>query len=292
MTALRQRMLEDMQIRNLAENTRESYVRHVSCFARHFGRSPAKLGVDDIRAYQVYLTKERGLGPSSIGVATAALRFLYTVTLKRGWNVEQVIPTPKRPQTLPVILSPEEVQYFLGCVTQRRSRTVLTVCYAAGLRICEAVALKPTDIDSQRMTIRVEQGKGGKDRYVMLSERLLETLRDWYRQARPKQWLFPGAIPGRHVTREGIGHACKVGHQRSGLAKPVTPHGLRHAFAVHLLEYGTDLRTIQLLLGHRSLGTTARYLRVATSKVCATRSPWDLLPQPAPPPRPEPSEHD
>lgn len=291
MTALRQRMLEDMQIRNLAGETQESYVRHVAHFARHFGRSPAKLGVEDIRAYQVYLTKERGLGPSSIGVATAALRFLYTVTLQRGWNVERVIPTPKRPQTLPVILSPEEVQYFLGCVTQRRSRTVLTVCYAAGLRIGEAVALKPANIDSQRMTIRVEQGKGGKDRYVMLSERLLETLRDWYRQARPKEWLFPGAIPGQHVTREGIGHACKVGHQRSGLAKPVTPHALRHAFAVHLLEYGTDLRTIQLLLGHRSLETTARYLRVATSKVCATRSPWDLLPHPAPPERPQPPEH-
>jgi len=280
-------MLEDMQIRNLAEGTQESYVRHVSLFARHFGRSPAKLGVDDIRAYQLYLTKEKELAASSITVATAALRFVYTVTLKRPWNVEQVIPTPKSPQTLPVILSPEEVQHFLSYVTWRKSRTLLTVCYAAGLRVSEAIALKPTDIDSQRMTIRVEQGKGRKDRYVMLSERLLEILREWYRLARPKVWLFPGAIPGQHITRASAANACKVGRKRSGLTKPVTPHSLRHAFAVHLLEQGTDLRTIQLLLGHRSLETTARYLRVATSKVCATRSPLDLLPQPPP----KPPEH-
>jgi site-specific recombinase XerD len=187
---------------------------------------------------------------------------------------------------LPAILSPEEVQHFLSCVSRRKSRTILTVCYAAGLRVSEAIALKPTNIDSQRMTLRVEQGKGRKDRYVMLSEQLLEILRDWYRLARPKPWLFPGAIPGRHITREGVADACKQGHQRSDLTKPVTPHSLRHAFAVHLLEYGTDLRTIQLLLGHRSLSTTARYLRVATSKVCATRSPLDLLPHPLPPQEP------
>jgi integrase/recombinase XerD len=136
------------------------------------------------------------------------------------------------------------------------------------------------------MTLRVDQGKGQKDRYVMLSERLLVILRDWYRAARPTPWLFPGVIPGSHVTREGINDACRLGHQRSGLAKPVTPHSLRHAFACHSLEYGTDLRTIQLLMGHRSLSTTARYLRLATSKVCATRSPLDLLPHPLPPPAP------
>lgn len=284
-------MLEDMQIRNLAEATQESYVRQVSCFARHFGRSPDKLGVDEIRAYQLYLTKEKGVSASSLTVATAALRFLYTVTLKRGWNVERAIPTPKRPQTLPVILSPEEVQHFLSCVTRRKPRTVLTVCYAAGLRISEAIALKPADIDSGRMTIRVEQGKGRKDRYVMLSERLLTILRDWYRLARPKAWLFPGASPDQPVTRAAIAHACQRGRQRSGLSKPVTAHSLRHAFAVHLLEQGTDLRTIQLLLGHRSLETTARYLRVATTKVCATRSPLDLLPQPRQPSPPQPPEH-
>lgn len=281
-------MLEDMQIRNLAENTQGSYVRHVACFARHFGRSPEKLGVDDIRAYQLYLTKEKGVSASSLTVATAALRFLYTVTLERPWNIERVIPTPKRPQTLPVILSPEEVQHFLSCVTRHKHRTVLTVCYAAGLRISEAIALKPVDIDSARMTIRVEQGKGRKDRYVMLSERLLRILREWYRLARPKTWLFPGASPDQPVTRAAVAHACQRGRQRSGLVKPVTAHSLRHAFAVHLLEQGTDLRTIQLLLGHRSLETTARYLRVATTKICATRSPLDLLPQPPSPEPPRP----
>jgi site-specific recombinase XerD len=284
-------MLEDMQIRNLAPNTQKSYVQHVSLFARHFHRSPEGLGPREIRAYQVYLTNEKQLAPASIGVATAALRFLYTVTLKKRWDVEAVLPTPQQPKTLPVILSPEEVRHFLSCVPRRKGRTVLTACYAAGLRVSEAIALKPTDVDSQRMTLLVRQGKGLKDRYVMLSERLLELLRDWYRAARPEQWLFPGAVPGSHISREGVWEACRAGVQRSGLTKPVTPHLLRHAFAVHLLEQGTDLRTIQLLMGHRSLATTARYLRMAVSRVCATRSPLDLLPHPPPPEPPKAPEH-
>jgi integrase/recombinase XerD len=286
MTPLRRRMLEDMQVRNLSENTQRTYLLQVAMFARHFSRSPDVLGPEQIRQYQVYLTNERELTAKSVLIATAALRFLYRTTLKRNWDIQLVIPTPKKPQTLPVVLSPEEVRHFLSCVPRRKARTVLTVCYAAGLRISEAIALKPTDIDSQRMTVRVDQGKGQKDRYVMLSEQLLSILRDWYRTARPKIWLFPGAIPGTHITRSGVDDGCKRGAERSGLSKPVTPHSLRHAFAVHLLEYGTDLRTIQLLLGHRSLSTTARYLRIATSKVCATRSPLDLLPLPPPPPEP------
>jgi site-specific recombinase XerD len=232
------------------------------------------------------MTNEKKLAPGSISIATAALRFLYTVTLKKPWDVHEVLPMPKTPQTLPIILSPDEVRQFLSCVPRRKCRTVLTVCYAAGLRISEAIALKPTDIDSQRMTIRVTQGKGQKDRYVMLSEQLLVILRDWYRAARPTPWLFPGVMPGSYVTRSGVADACQLGAERSGLSKPVTPHSLRHAFACHLLEYGTDLRTIQLLMGHRSLSTTARYLRLATSKVCATRSPLDLLPRPLPPAEP------
>ena len=292
MTPLRQRMLEDMQIRNFSRNTQESYLQQVSLFARHFRRSPEGLGPADIRAYQLYLTKEKKLATSSIQIATCALRFLYSVTMKRPWDVEEVLPMPKKPQTLPVILSPDEVRRFLSCVPRRKARTVLTVCYAAGLRISEAIALKPTAVDSKRMTIRVTQGKGQKDRDVMLSEQLLTILREWYRFAKPTEWLFPGVIPGTHVTRSGIDDACKLAHQRSGLSKPVTPHSLRHAFACHLLEHGTDLRTIQLLLGHRSLSTTAHYLRLATSKVCATRSPLDLLPHPLPPPEPtRPPEH-
>ena len=292
MTLLRQRMLEDMQIRNFSQNTQRSYLQQVSLFARHFHRTPDGLGPENIRTYQLYLTKEKKLAPSSILIATSALRFLYTVTMKRPWDVEEVLPMPKKPQTLPVILSPEEVRQFLSCVPRRKARTALTVCYATGLRVSEAIARKPTDIDSQRMTIRVTQGKGQKDRDVMLSEQLLSILRDWYRFARPTEWLFPGVIPGSHITRSGIENACTLAHERSGLSKPVTPHSLRHAFACHLLEYGTDLRTIQLLLGHRSLSTTARYLRLATSKVCATRSPLDLLPHPLPPPEPtRPPEH-
>ncbi len=292
MTPLRQRMLEDMQIRNFSQNTQESYLQQVSLYARHFRRSPEGLGPRDIRDYQVYLTNEKKLACSSISIATSALRFFYTVTLKKPWDVEDVLPMPKVPQTLPVVLSPEEVRQFLSCVPRRKARTVLTVCYAAGLRVSEAIALKPADIDSQRMMIRVEQGKGQKDRYVMLSDELLRILREWYRFARPTPWMFPGVIPGSHITREGINSACALGRERSGLKKPVTPHSMRHAFACHLLEYGTDLRTIQLLLGHRSLSTTARYLRLAVNKVCATRSPLDLLPHPLPPAEPtKPPEH-
>ena len=286
MTPLRQRMLEDMQIRNFSQNTQESYLMQVSLYARHFRRSPEGLGPRNIRDYQVYLTNEKKLAPGSISIATAALRFLYTVTMKRPWDVAEVLPMPKAQQKLPVILSPDEVRQFLSCVPRRKGRTVLTVCYAAGLRVSEAIALKPTDIDSQRMMIRVEQGKGQKDRYVMLSEQLLKILREWYRFVRPTAWMFPGVIPGSHITRAGVADACELGLKRSGLTKPVSPHSLRHAFAVHLLEYGTDLRTIQLLMGHRSLSTTARYLRLAISKVCATRSPLDLLPHPLPPSEP------
>ncbi len=280
MTHLRQRMTEDMRVRNLSPHTQSSYVQQVSLFARHFKQSPEALGPEDIRAYQVYLTTEKKLAPSSILIAVAALRFLYRVSLKKDWTFAEVIPAPKKPQKLPIILSPEEVLQFLGCVGRTKHHAILTTCYAAGLRISEAICLTLGDIDSERMVIRVEQGKGQKDRYVMLSAKLLAILRDWWRVEKPHQWLFPGDIPGRHISKEAVERACQKARRRSSIAKPITPHSLRHAFAVHLLEAGTDLRTIQLLLGHRSLATTARYLRVATSKVCSTTSPIDLLPQP------------
>ena len=282
MTILRQRMTEDMQVRNLSPNTQLSYLQQVSLFARYFGRSPAVMGREEIRTYQVYLTNDKKLSPGSIHIAVAALRFLYKVTLKRDWVLEEVLPLPKKQQKLPIVLSPEEVQQFLNCVEHIKHRVILTTCYAAGLRISEAVHLKPTAIDSQRMVIRVEQGKGQKDRYVMLSPKLLDILRSYWLALRPKEWLFPGDHPGQPITRNAVGQACERAHRLSGLAKPVTPHSLRRAFAVHLLEAGTDVRTIQLLLGHRSLATTARYLRIAASKVCATSSPLDLLPRPEP----------
>jgi site-specific recombinase XerD len=250
------------------------------------------LGPEDIRAYQLYLTQEKKLSPKSITIAVSALRFLYKVTLRREWKLEDIIPAPKAPKKLPIILSPEEVLEFLGCVRLNNHRTILTCCYAAGLRISEAVALQAPHIDSQRMVIRVEQGKGRKDRYVMLSPKLLEILRHWWRQERPQDWLFPGGIPGRHLTPGAVENACEESLQRCRISKPITPHTMRHCFAVHLLEQGTDVRTIQLLLGHRSLATTARYLRIATIKVCSTTSPLDLLPRPLPlEPKPGPPQH-
>jgi len=291
MTPLRRRMLEDMGIRNLAENTQLSYLQQISAYARHFGRSPEELGPEDVRAYQVHLVEVRKLSPGSVGIATSALRFLYKVTLKRDWAPED-IPMPKKPFRLPVILSREEVMRLLECVESLKHRTILTTAYAAGLRLSEATHLRITDLDSQRMVLRVEQGKARKDRYVMLSPRLLEALRSYWKVARPRTWLFPGDLPDQPITKGAVEAACQKAHRASGLTKPITPHSLRHAFATHLLEAGTDVRTIQLLLGHRSLATTSRYLKVATSTVCATASPFDWLPAPVvPPPPPSPPVH-
>lgn len=278
MTSLRHRMLEDMAVRNLAASTQSAYLQQIGAYARHFNRRPEDLGPEEIRAYQVHLTQTRRLSASSVSVATGALRFLYKVTLKRSWAVEE-IPMPKRPFKLPVILSREEVMHFLDSVESIKHRAILMTAYAAGLRVSEATHLKVTDIDSQRMMLRVDQGKGRKDRYVMLSPRLLEVLRAYWKAVRPKVWLFPGDWPNQPITRGAVEQACQKAHRASGIAKPVTAHSLRHAFATHLLESGADVRTIQLLLGHRSLATTSRYLKVATSTVCATTSPFDLLPQ-------------
>jgi len=292
MTSLRQRMSEDMQVRNLSPHTQSTYVLQVSLFARYFGKPPDQLGPEEIRAYQVYLTNEKKLAPGSILIAVAALRFLYKVTLRKDWTFQEVIPAPKKPQKLPVILSPEEALQFLGCVPSTKHRAILTTCYAAGLRISEAIRLKTTDVDSQRMVLRVEQGKGQKDRYVMLSPKLLDILRDWWRVKKPRHWLFPGHLPSQHISKDAVEQACQKAHHLCRIPKPITPHALRHAFAVHLLEQGTDVRTIQLLLGHRSLATTARYLRIATSKVCSTTSPLDLLPVPVPSePKPTPPQY-
>jgi len=288
MTPLRQRMLEDMAIRDLAENTQSSYLQQIIAYARHFHRAPEDLGPEEIRAYQLHLTQTRRLSASSVSVATGALRFLYKVTLKRPWAIDE-IPMPKRPFKLPVILSPEEVMHFLESIGNSKHRVILMTAYAAGLRISEATHLKATDIDSQRMMLRVDQGKGRKDRYVMLSPRLLDELRAYWKAVHPTLWLFPGDHPDQPITRTAVELACRKAHRASGINKPITPHSLRHAFATHLLESGADLRTIQLLLGHRSLATTSRYLKVATTTVCATISPFDLLPQVAPPtPTPPP----
>jgi integrase/recombinase XerD len=233
MSSLRQRMTEDMQVRNLALNTQASYLQQVSLFARHFEKSPEQLGPEQIRDYQVYLTNEKKLAPGSVLIAVAALRFLYKVSLRRNWIFGNVIPAPKKPQTLPVILSPEEVLQFLGCVRDRKHHAILTTCYAAGLRISEAVHLTVPDIDSARMVIRVDQGKGQKDRYVMLSQKLRDILRDWWRVEKPRHWLFPGVIEGRHTTRDAVELACQKARLRFPVRKPVTPHSLRNASAYY-----------------------------------------------------------
>jgi integrase/recombinase XerD len=281
MTPLRQRMVEDMRVRNLATNTQRAYLQQISAFAKHFGRSPAMLGSEEIRAWQLYLIDVRKLARSSLVTTTAALRFLYKVTLKRDVAVDDIVMS-KRPRTLPVILSREEVTAFFESIRSLKHRTILMTAYAGGLRISEVTRLKVSDIDSQRMVLRIEQGKGQVDRYVMLSPRLLEILRSYWLTGRPQHWLFPGRFPDQPIDPATIRLACRQARRRAGIGKPVTPHALRHAFATHLLESGTDVRTIQLLLGHRSLATTSMYLKVATSTICATTSPFDLLHAAAP----------
>jgi site-specific recombinase XerD len=275
-------MIEDMQIRNLTLNTQRKYILEIARFASEFRKSPDLLGPAEIRTYLLRLTQERHLTASSINVAVSALRFFYTVTLKRSWILKDDIPTGRKAKKLPVVLSKDEVARFLAAVNNRKHRMVLTVCYATGLRVSEAVRLKPAAIDSKRMVIRVDQGKGRKDRYVMLPPTLLDMLRDYWNRTHPGEWLFPGRQPGQPITSFSIQRTCRDVRQKCGIGKPVGPHSLRHAFAVHLLEAGTNLRTIQLLLGHRSLGTTARYLMIATSTVCATASPLESLDLPVP----------
>ena len=277
MSPLRRRMIEDMQIRNLTPNTQRVYIANVFRFACHFRKAPDRLGPPEIRSYLLHLTRERRLAASSIIVTVSALRFFYTVTLKRDWVVEDDIPAGHQAKKLPVVLSKEEVASLLGAVDNLKHRMVLTVCYATGLRISEAIHLTPAAIDSKRMVIRVEQGKGRKDRYVMLPPTLLTMLRDYWRRTHPGKWLFPGRLPGQPIHPLTINLTCREVARRCGIGKPVAPHALRHAFAVHLLEAGTDLRTIQLLLGHRNLSTTARYLMIATTTVCATTSPLESL---------------
>jgi site-specific recombinase XerD len=270
-------MIDDMRVRNLSVNTQQAYVRQVAKFAEYFGKSPERLGPEDVRTYQVYLTRDRHVSWGVMNVAVCALRFLYRFTLRREWAIDR-IPRAKRPRQLPVILSPDEVSRFLSSVGELKYRAILMTAYAAGLRISEVVSLRVRDIDSRRMVIRVEEGKGGKDRYVMLSPYLLDLLRAYWKEKRPGEWLFPGGRRGRPISPCMVEQMCKRVSAAAGLRKQVTVRSLRHSFATHLLEAGTNLRVIQLLLGHRSLETTARYVHVAKSTLCSTPSPLDLLP--------------
>jgi len=276
MTPLRRRMIEDLKLRNLAPRTIQSYVSRVASFARHFGRSPEDLGRDDVRAYLLHLVREKHVCWSTYNQTVAGLRFLYEVTLGRQ-GVLVRIACPKQPKKLPVVLSLDEVARLFAAVVGLKHRAILMTAYAAGLRISEVVALRVDDIDSQRMVLRVRQGKGRRDRYVMLSPRLLALLRAYWKAARPTEWLFPGDIPGRPLTASTVYRVCVQAARDAGLGKHVTVHTLRHSFATHLLESGTDIRTIQVLLGHRNLKTTAVYTHVSPVAVEATRSPLDRL---------------
>jgi len=272
---LRRRMIEDMKVRNLSPATQRCYVDAVAKFSKYFGRSPDRLGAAEVRAYQVHLVSS-GVSWGGFNQAVCALRFFFGVTLGRAAMTER-IPYARKPQRLPVVLSAAEVARFLAGVVNLKHRVALTTAYAAGLRVSEVVRLKIADIDSSRMLIRVEQGKGVKDRYVMLSPRLLALLRDYWRAMRPRHWLFPGQSEDRHLDPSVLQAACRAARAAAGFRKPVTMHTLRHSFATHLFEAGNDIRTIQVLLGHGDLSTTTRYARVATTIIGTTTSPLDRL---------------
>lgn len=283
MTALRMRMDNDMLVRGMAERTRETYLAAVARLARHYRRSPDQLSPQEVQAYLVHMLREEQLAWSTCNIAVHAFRFLYHTTLGRPAPAF-TIPGPKQPKKLPVILSSEEVRRVIEGTVTRKQRALLATTYAAGLRVSEVVRLKLGDIDAQRMSLRIEQGKGAKDRDTLLSPRLLEELRAYWRQYRPARWLFPargGKGPMDPSTAQKLYYAAKL---RAGITKRGGIHALRHAFATHLLEAGTDLHTIQRLLGHGHLGTTMRYFHLAQRTVLKTLSPLEWLDRATPPP--------
>lgn len=276
MTPLRQRMIETLELHGLSPKTLKLYVDCVARFARHFGKSPEQLGADEVRAYLLYLIHERKVARGTYKQALAALRFLYRWVLKRSEDVQDIhAPRPER--RLPVVLSFDEVHRFFAAIPSFKHRTLLMLAYAAGLRVSEAARVRVSDIDSERMVIRVVQGKRKKDRYTILSPLLLQMLRHYWWAARPKDYLFPGRGRSGVIRSNTIQQVCVEARRRAGLEKEVTPHTLRHSFATHLLEAGTDLRVIQALLGHASPRTTSLYTHVSTRLISQTKSPLDLL---------------
>lgn len=278
MTPLRQRLIDDLTLRHRSPHTIRAYAQAVSQYAKHFGRSPDHLGRADLGRYLLHLKANRHVSQGTYNLTMAALRFFYRTTLQRPDVVAQLCFT-KNVRKLPVILSPEEIERFFAALHSLKHRAILMTAYGAGLRVSEVVALRIADIDSQRMVLNVRQGKGRKDRCVMLAERLLLVLREYWRAARPTDYLFPSGSREGHITRIAVYQACRRAAEEAGIAKRVSPHTLRHCFATHLLENGTDLRTIQILLGHRSVATTALYTHVSRAALLATTSPLDDLPQ-------------
>jgi integrase/recombinase XerD len=276
MTPLRQRMLEDLQIRNYAPATVRCYVRSVADFAKHFNRSPDQLGSEEIRSWQLYLLRDKGVKISSYIQSVCGLRFFYSNILNRKVEIER-IPLPRYEKKLPVILSKEEVKAMLQAPRNLGHRAMLATMYGGGLRVSEVTNLKVCDIDGTRKVIWIRDGKGNKDRQVMLSPPLREVLAAYYRWKRPTDWLFPGGKPDCPMTCKNVFVTCRKAARTAGIAKPVHPHSLRHAFATHLLEDGVNLLVIRDLLGHKSLKTTERYLHVADATIRSIRSPLELL---------------
>ena len=272
---LRRRMIEDMTVRHFKEKVQKDYIRHVKNFTVFLGRSPDTATSEDLRLFQLHMTRNQ-VSAASVNCAIVALRFFVKVTLERADLVRR-LTFVREPRKAPIVLSPEEVARLLEAAPGVKYKAALGVAYGAGLRVSEVVALKVSDIDSQRMMLRVEQGKGHKDRYVMLSPQLLELLRDWWRIARPRAWLFPGQNPINPMTARQLNRACHAAARMAEITKRVTPHTLRHSFATHLLEQNIDIRIIQVLLGHAKLDTTALYTRVAVNTIREVMSPLERL---------------
>jgi site-specific recombinase XerD len=272
---LRRRMIEDMTVRKFAARTQEGYIRAVIGFSTFLGASPATASAEDLRRYRLHLV-ESGVGAPTINRSLTALRFLFLVTLRKPAIVLDM-PFVQEPRRLPVVLSPQEVARLLDAAPGLKYKAALSVAYGAGLRASEVLSLKISDIDSDRMVIRVEQGKGRKDRYVILSEHLLKLLRAWWKAAHPQGWLFPGQNPVNPLTPRQLNRACHAAAQMAEIDKRVSMHTLRHSFATHLLEQKTDIRVIQMLLGHKKLDTTALYTRVGLKALGQVTSPLEHL---------------
>jgi len=276
MGQLREQMVMEMQLRNLTPKTIEDYTRQLVLYTKHFGRSPAELDEAAIRQYLHYLLVEKKLSWSSVNVSYSALRFFYEKTLNRPWNVAK-LPRPKTGSKLPVILAEAELRALFAALPNEKHRLVLMLTYAAGLRVSETAHLKLTDLDSQRMQIRVSQGKGRKDRYTLLSPVLLPQLRDYYRQYKPQVYLFEGRTPGEPLAIETIQKIFKQAQAKAGITKQASVHTLRHCFATHLMENGVDVFTIKNLMGHRSIQTTLRYVHIRQEHLQRVVSPLDKI---------------
>jgi integrase/recombinase XerD len=276
MTPLRQKMIEDMQLRNFSLHTQRAYVRAARQFAMYFGRSPEALDQNHVREYLIHLVQERGVAWGTYNIHLCALRFLFHVTLERDALLKG-IPCPKEARRLPVVLTFEEVTQFFDACENLKQSALFLCAYAGGMRVSEVVHLRLEDIDSGRMMIHIRQGKGWRDRYVPLSPRLLAVLREYWKEYRPPEWLFPGQPADQPLTTGTVMRHFRRVRRLSALGKQATMHSLRHSYATHLLEAGVDLRTIQVLLGHRQIKTTAKYTHVSGKLLQSTPSPLDLL---------------